>query len=155
MTVKSNLSYLPHIAGQDVENLLIKDASYGSSWKKRGGVGAFMMLARKWDRIENANKRRVVTTDDGDLENVDPHDIFGQLDIEGPDKEDGLLDDIRDLRRYLILVESEMIMRWVNQGRMEKPVRTLAVEDRHAMKGVEPKETGATQTNYNENIGDW
>ena len=24
--------------------------SYGDSWRIRGGVGAFMMLARKWDR---------------------------------------------------------------------------------------------------------
>ena len=28
---------------------------YGDSWKQRG-VGAFMMLARKWDRIENQVK---------------------------------------------------------------------------------------------------
>lgn len=30
-----------------------KNRDYGGSWKKRGGIGAYMMLARKMDRIEN------------------------------------------------------------------------------------------------------
>ena len=37
----------------DVKALEVAEKSYGDSWKKRGGIGAFMMLARKWDRIEN------------------------------------------------------------------------------------------------------
>ena len=38
------------IAKQDAQKLHEAEQSYGDSWKKRGGVGAFMMLARKWDR---------------------------------------------------------------------------------------------------------
>ena len=44
------------VAINDVVNLDKKDDFYGSSWKKRGGIGAFMMLARKWDRLENILK---------------------------------------------------------------------------------------------------
>ena len=38
------------IAQTDVDCLEKAEKSYGESWKNRGGVGAFMMLARKWDR---------------------------------------------------------------------------------------------------------
>lgn len=87
---------LQDIANTDVLVLLQKDASYGSSWKKRGGVGAFMMLARKWDRIENQVQR---ISDKWDILAAGKH----YSDAEG------ILDDIRDLRRYLILVESEIL----------------------------------------------
>lgn len=83
----------------DVDALEKAHDSYGDSWKKRGGVGAFMMLARKWDRIENQ------------LSNEEQqYDVLEKLIAEMVDKkEDGLLDDIRDLRRYLLLCESEAI----------------------------------------------
>jgi hypothetical protein len=73
---------------QDIEQLRRKDAEYGGSWCKRGGQGAFFMLARKWDRIEiqmNAAKglRRA---------------------LENDNRQEGILDDIGDLRRYLLLV---------------------------------------------------
>ena len=45
------------IAHEDVQKLHEAEKSYGNSWKQRGGVGAFMMLARKWDRIENQTQR--------------------------------------------------------------------------------------------------
>ncbi len=83
---------IDEIVDADVGGLKKAHASYGNSWKKRGGVGAFMMLARKWDRLENA------VTAKG-------YDIFKA--IEDDQRPEGILDDIRDLRRYLILVESE------------------------------------------------
>ena len=56
-----------------------------------------MMLARKWDRIENCLSDRA----------DEPYNIFHAMmkDL----RDDGLLDDIRDLRRYLLLVESEVL----------------------------------------------
>lgn len=69
--------------------LVLKEEVYGDSWKKRGGVGAFMMLARKWDRIEIAVKKW-------------EWDVF-----EAIANTPGLLDDIQDLRNYLTLVEDE------------------------------------------------
>lgn len=79
-------------ARADVDGLAKAHISYGDSWKKRGGVGAFMMLARKWDRLENAVKKH-------------GYDIFTA--IEGDTRAEGIMDDIRDLRRYLLLVEAE------------------------------------------------
>jgi|TARA_R110002020_G_scaffold107574_2_gene249609 hypothetical protein len=78
------------IAQKDLEALKRAEESYGSSWRRRGGVGAFMMLARKFDRIEHQSEKH-------------GWDIFEAG--EAFKGEAGLLDDIRDLRRYLILVE--------------------------------------------------
>jgi|TARA_R100000656_G_scaffold109441_1_gene81466 hypothetical protein len=83
----------------DLIGLTEAEQAYGNSWKKRGGIGAFMMLARKWDRIEN----QVKTHD---------YDVLKALQADG--SETGILDDIRDLRRYLLLVESEIVI-WKNQ----------------------------------------
>ena len=41
------------IAQKDLDALKRAEESYGNSWRRRGGVGAFMMLARKFDRIEH------------------------------------------------------------------------------------------------------
>ncbi|HEX7962212.1 MAG TPA: hypothetical protein VF493_20020 [Terriglobales bacterium] len=97
---------LSTIVAKDVEVLEAKGRDYGDSWKKRGGVGAFMMLARKWDRIENQVSRNYCD-DNGSRIIVDPWDIFVHADID-KNRLDGLLDDIRDLRRYLLLVEEEV-----------------------------------------------
>ena len=81
------------IVEQDVEELVEAEKSYGNSWRKRGGIGAFMMLARKWDRIEN----QVRCTN---------FDIFSA--IRNDTRPEGIIDDIHDLRRYLILVEQHV-----------------------------------------------
>jgi hypothetical protein len=84
------------LANQDVEGLHESEQSYGDSWKQRGGVGAFMMLARKWDRLE-----KQVTEYNYDVFQAAAEDM----------REEGILDDISDLRRYLFLVEAEVRMR--------------------------------------------
>ena len=81
---------LRQITNGDVEGLLKAEQSYGDSWKKRGGVGAFMMLARKWDRIENQVKKH-------------GWNVF--LAMERDRRPEGIADDIKDLRRYLLLIE--------------------------------------------------
>jgi hypothetical protein len=81
---------LLQIANGDVEGLLKAEQSYGDSWKKRGGVGAFMMLARKWDRIENQVKKH-------------GWNVF--LAMERDRRPEGIADDIKDLRCYLLLIE--------------------------------------------------
>lgn len=100
-------SILKNIAEADVKTLMQKAVYYGDSWKRRGGVGAFMVTARKWDRIENQA---------GALK----YDIFNDPNFFN---KDGLADDIRDLRCYLMLVEAELLSRqgepttgYVNQG---------------------------------------
>lgn len=97
------LNALALISKEDVEGLLKAQESYGDSWKRRGGVGAFMMLARKWDRLEQAMTARVEAPKGGSL---DRYDIFTRTMSDG--RAEGLIDDIRDLRRYLLLVEGEL-----------------------------------------------
>ena len=93
----SNFNLIQNLADTDVAKLKHAQESYGDSWRSRGGVGAFMMLARKWDRIENQ------VTKDG-------YDIFKT--INDDPSETGILDDIRDLRRYLLLVEGYVTDNW-------------------------------------------
>ncbi len=107
------LEYLERIATHDVDVLREKEKSYGDSWKRRGGVGAFMMLARKWDRIEVALNPERVPGDQREAPlsavthtRIPAFDIFrAVLDDTRPE---GILDDIQDLRRYLLLVEAEV-----------------------------------------------
>ena len=89
----ANFNHIQQLADQDVDSLKESEKSYGDSWRSRGGVGAFMMLARKWDRIENPCIK-------------DGYDIFDTISKDPTNT--GILDDIRDLRRYLILVENFM-----------------------------------------------
>lgn len=97
------LNHLDAIAAEDAAGLKKAQQSYGDSWKKRGGVGAFMMLARKWDRLENRVRGQVNSLD---AITAGPWDIFAHIAVD--DRAEGLIDDIRDLRRYLMLVEAEM-----------------------------------------------
>ena len=85
------LGNLNDISMDDVANLLLAEKSYKGSWQRRGGVGAFMMLARKFDRIEAQVQE------------------YGWDIFEATHKDqriEGIIDDIRDLRRYLLLVEA-------------------------------------------------
>lgn len=88
------LNWLQEIADSDVASLEKSEKNYGDSWKKRGGVGAYMMACRKFDRLEKAMSEHY------------GYDVFNG--IEGDNRGEGILDDIRDLRRYLMLIEAEM-----------------------------------------------
>ena len=88
-----HLDNLEEIVQEDCASLRESSIHYGDSWKRRGGVGAFMMLARKWDRIENAVRGK----------------SWDVLEAAADDpRPEGIMDDIQDLRRYLILVEAEV-----------------------------------------------
>lgn len=80
------LQELPHIVRDIVLTLYGKETNYQGSWKKRGGVGAFMMLARKWDRIEA-------------ISSAEKYDILKALEEEIGD----VSDDVEDLIAYLLL----------------------------------------------------
>lgn len=93
------LDYLHEIAEEDAEGLIKAQQSYGNSWKSRGGVGAYMMACRKSDRLDNRIKRKPANGGDA-------YDIFAH--IASDERAEGVIDDIRDLRRYLLLIEAEM-----------------------------------------------
>jgi len=86
--------HLPLIASEDIHGLRKAFESYGDSWCKRGGVGAFMVMARKWDRLENFLSRFRFAWD-----------IFKAMMMDA--RSEGIIDDIRDLRRYLMLIEAK------------------------------------------------
>lgn len=101
---------LSTIVAEDVVGLAKAEESYGDSWCKRGGIGAYMMMARKWDRIERAIEPPANAHGDGQAQMsskdavVQGYDIFAG--IKADKRAEGLIDDIRDLRRYLLLVEA-------------------------------------------------
>jgi len=74
-----------------------KDFHYGSSWRKRGGAGAFFVMARKWDRIEQACET---------LESS-KYNIFDVFDKD--DRSETILDDCLDLVGYLLILIDHMI----------------------------------------------
>lgn len=94
---------LQSLAEADAQGLGAAQKKYGDSWRKRGGWEAFANLSRKWDRIERA----VEQEPDRDLFAAIFHHAASDGAVDG---KDSLLDDIRDLRRYLFLVE-EYVMR--------------------------------------------
>lgn len=100
-----HMDYLEAVAREDVHHLQEKERTYQGSWKRRGGVGAFMMLARKWDRLEPMVARR-------------SWNIFAAISENSSGDDGSVLAEIRDLRRYLLLVEAEMI----SEGQVPLPV---------------------------------
>lgn len=98
------------LAKRDAESVFKKDMEYGHSWRKRGGVGAFFVIARKWDRLEERLKQIYSGSASQDVSAaVSQYDLFGH--ITADNREEGIIDDVRDLRRYLLLVEEEMMER--------------------------------------------
>ena len=86
------LKRLARVANKSLSVILTKNREYGESWKKRGGAGAFFMLARKWDGLEPQVAKY-------------GYDIFKA--IEADKRVEGIIDDIKDLSSYLLLVLSE------------------------------------------------
>lgn len=94
------LRHLAQIGLEDVNGLQEAHKSYGASCLKRGGAGLFMMFARKWDRLEKLLESGVVKTG----ETFSQWDIFAALQLDP--RAEGVIDDIRDLRRYLMIAEA-------------------------------------------------
>ena len=118
-----HMRYLRPVAEGDVVHLEEKERTYRGSWKRRGGPGAFMMLARKWDRLEEMMRARG----------------YRILELEDmPEKDRAvLLDQIGDLRRYLLLVEAELVSR----GVAEEPHPVHADATEHGIRAAHERRT--------------
>ncbi len=88
------LTHVDEVAKVDAHVVTATDQQYGGSWKARGGTGAFFIFARKWDRLQQR------ATEHG-------YDVFEAALAD--QRAEGLIDDIRDLRRYLLLVEAFLL----------------------------------------------
>lgn len=154
-----HMAYLTSIALGDVRVLEEKEATYQGSWKRSGGRSAWFMVRRMMDRLlvmlappapphewSPADLGDLLSdSKDGDDVTLDhsiidylwqshrAEDIFAMI-RQGPGGEDGtVLAVLRDLRRYLILVEAEMVSRGVVylektrlgglQERLDRPLR--------------------------------
>lgn len=99
--VANLLSLLYRVPGalpeEDIIQLRKKDEEYGGSWKRRGGIGAYFSAVRKIDRIEHRLSKMDLRTA-----------------LENDTREEGILDDLGDLRRYLLLWESYWL--WEEDG---------------------------------------
>lgn len=93
MPKQTYIELIEDVSREDVAGLRKAEESYGDSWKKRGGTGAFMMLARKWDRLELQVKKHGWNVFEAAIQD---------------ERAEGVIDDLRDLRRYLMLVEAEL-----------------------------------------------
>ena len=127
MTDMRHLEFMKGVADEDVSELRRKEATYKGSWKKRDNVGTFMMLARKWDRLEQMAKER-----DWDV-----------LDRPGDGSDGTMIAEIRDLRRYLLLVEAELHA----IGKIAGHSNAMSIADqinRDIREGTFPKKSEAT-----------
>ena len=88
-----HLKHIKQICDEDAAGLLKAHESYGNSWQKRGGAGAYLIMIRKFDRLEQTLPKF-------------GFDIFRAI-AEDP-RAEGVIDDVRDARRYLCLIEAEM-----------------------------------------------
>lgn len=114
MTDNPNLAYHQHIgkiAENDINYVRKKDAQYDASWKRRGGPGAWFTIVRPWDRLSQFMERPKQT---GTMTHAmvpvwERNDIIGAMVAEKLSGEDGTVTAcVRDLRRYLLLLEAEV-----------------------------------------------
>lgn len=143
----SHLDYLARVADMDVEHILEKERTYQGSWKKSGGRSAWFMVKRKIDRLlvmlapvpwpesfkpedldEIAdNPKDCVLSPElaGWVRDVvSSEDIFEAIHRKPSGADGTVLAEVRDLRRYLLLIEAEMMARGVvTAGAVTDPSR--------------------------------
>lgn len=128
-----HLDYLPHVAKADVNMLHEKERTYMGSWKRAGGRSAWFMFRRNMDRLiemlkkpadiqgwqEPETWRRFIKgyANSEEIKHLAAcycsENIFAMV-RDAPGGEDGtVLACLRDLRRYAMLIEAEMMARGV------------------------------------------
>jgi hypothetical protein len=146
----NHMRHIDTIAAVDCDVLREKEATYKGSWKAAGGRSAWFMARRNMDRLinmlappENAefavsefDRLRLSMEQNGHavihdtdmkgsinivMDMLRSEDIFAKI-AEKPDGEDGsVLACMRDLRRYFLLIEGEMVARGAIKQKFEKP----------------------------------
>lgn len=120
------LQFLKTVVIQDINSLLEKEKTYQGSWKKSGGISAWMMIVRKLDRLSVLMKATPIPTDE-QIKNAgilqckqwlydiaENGDVFKKITREetasgGVGRDGSIIAELRDLRRYTILVEAFLI----------------------------------------------
>jgi hypothetical protein len=124
----NHMPYLQKVAASDVEVIQHKEKTYQGSWKEAGGRSAWFMFRRNMDRLVGmmapppARKLAIANLRENEV-HLDSNtyrylvaclkaeDIFSHIEA-APGGEDGTaLACLRDLRRYALLIEAEMVAR--------------------------------------------
>lgn len=130
MSNMKHLDYIQNVADEDISHLREKEKTYKGSWKKSGGRSAWFMIQRKIDRLLNMMarpkepegwklpERSAVVFNHYEYEHLEylidcyvAENIFAKIQENASGSDGTVLAEIRDLRRYLLLVEAEMMAR--------------------------------------------
>lgn len=108
-----HLKFLGAVAVADVEEVRRKESTYMGSWKKRGGTGAYHVSIRVVDRLQKI------------VEDQFNCDIFAAIKADPSGADGSVLAQVRDYRRYLMLIEAEMMSKGIvadpAKGKAETP----------------------------------
>jgi hypothetical protein len=108
-----HLNFLGAVAVADVEEVRRKESTYMGSWKKRGGTGAYHVSIRVVDRLQKI------------VEDQFNCDIFAAIKADPSGADGSVLAQVRDYRRYLMLIEAEMMSKGIvadpAKGKAEAP----------------------------------
>jgi hypothetical protein len=109
VTVEKHIQMASLVASDDVEYLTKKDKTHYEAWKKGGGRGAWFAVLKKIHQLEQVMQ---LPNDPLSLQDaVIADDIFAKIE-QHPDGGKGTaLDLVRSIRRYLLLIEAEMVAR--------------------------------------------
>jgi len=105
---------LKALGERDAKFISERDAHYKSSWKARGGIGAFFTIVRPWDRLCAIAERGTAGISPKEQPPAKPLDLFHILQEEIAagltEENDGTLQAcIRDLAAYMQLLRCEVM----------------------------------------------
>lgn len=99
----TSMSYMDHVRAVALAGVAViveKTRTYGPSWKRRGGPGAWFTTVRPWDRLETIVERH-------------GGDVLAAVAADPSGADGSALGCLRDIRNYTILIEAEMVARGV------------------------------------------
>lgn len=105
---------LEYVVDDDVTALVESRVHYGDSWRAEGGFSAWFNIKRKIDRLVRLLGREPETIQDKESPESGPfvrerYDIFAHIHADLARGGETVLDTVRDLRRYLTLVEAFLV----------------------------------------------
>ena len=114
MTDMRYMNWLDRVVGDAVALIRKKTETYGDSWKRRGGAGAWFTTVRPWDRLE-----KILEKHDGN--------IFAALAADPSGQDGSALACVRDTMNYLILIEAHH--RALMNNHLDAPLKAGTPED--------------------------